>query len=427
MIFFLLSLLLYSFLFIHSSSQITSKSINLKIILPFDTDKSQILENNNPIIQNFNNTIYTTIAIGNPPQTIKFYLKSDTDELLIKSYDIKMSETKKRTYIKGNLVYMDSFYLSICPNNELFEFQNITFIKTDKDNINNIIGLGISKNDDNNFLISQLIDLNYAKDSSFMLKYFSEENGNLYISDLPNKEIFKNYNSKNYKKTNAVISRNDLSWDLIFSDIEYDGNKINKNREVNLDFNFGLFSCTEEYFSSIIKSFFNEYIKNDICQIMVFNDNFNNFNYIECVEEKFNYKKFPEIIFWHRELNYKFILEKEDLFLSANNKIYFKIILDYKNKDYWKFGKSFFIKYNIIFSNKLGTIGFYFDENKFNWGIIEWIIIVILFLFLAALCRILIKRYRINSMNKKLREFKGKELNEAIYYEQRDQNYINKI
>ena len=101
--------------------------------------------------------------------------------------------------------------------------------------------------------------------------------------------------------------------------------------------------------------------------------------------------------------------------------------MDYKNKDYWKFGKSFFIKYNIIFSNKLGTIGFYFDENKFNWGIIEWIIIVILFLFLAALCRILIKRYRINSMNKKLREFKGKELNEAIYYEQRDQNYINKI
>ena len=421
-----ISFLLYLSLFTYSSPKTTQELfINQKIILPFDTNKTPTLEINNPIIQNYNNSIYTTIPIGNPSQNITLYLQSDTDELIIKSYTPKISKTKREKYISGYLSYIDSFYLPICPNSMLIEFQNISFFKNDEDN-NNIIGLGIGKNNNNNFFINQLTDLKYAKDSSFMLKYFSEEKGNLYISGLPNKEVFRHYNSKNYKKTNVVVSRYDLSWDLVFSDIGYDEIKINKNRQVNLDFNFGLFSCTEEYFASILNSFFIEYLKNDICQIIFYNDTFNVFNYIECVEKKFNYKKFPEIFFWHRELNYKFALEKEDVFLKANNKIYFKIILDYRNKDKWKFGKSFFKKYNIIFSIKLGTIGFYFDDKKFNWRVLEWIIIVFLFLFLAALCRILIKRYRLNNINKELKKFRGKELNEAFYYEQEDQAYTKK-
>ena len=121
------------------------------------------------------------------------------------------------------------------------------------------------------------------------------------------------------------------------------------------------------------------------------------FNYIVC-EKSFNIKKFPEISFYHTELDYIFTLSYEDVFISFNNKIYFLCINETQSNERWRLGKPFFKKYNIIFDHNLKTIGIYGNINKtsVNWVLLEWIVVIILFIIFALLAYTLIRRYRLN-------------------------------
>jgi len=48
--------------------------------------------------------------------------------------------------------------------------------------------------------------------------------------------------------------------------------------------------------------------------------------------------------FYHKEFDFHFILNYKDLFYEKFKKIYFLIVFDYKENNYWKFGLPFLKK-----------------------------------------------------------------------------------
>lgn len=379
------------------------------------------------ILSNYNNDIYITAQIGTPRQNMeKIFLKTDSHEFMIANSTIEKSNYKKdysytsklivypkyyslKYTIKG-IVLKDHFYLTDNRNNEV-EFQNISFIYASR--INNkiytsVIGLKLSEEKVKKVksFPLELKDLNYIKDTTWMIKYTSEDEGNFLIGEVLNEKNFPKFNPEDYRKTNTILFGNYLSWDLLFTKIEFNDVKLNGPMQANLDFNFGLISCSDEYYSAIKNELFDKYINEGKCKEFYFNKENENqknmninskFNYIVC-EKSFNVKKFPEISFYHTELDYVFTLSYEDVFISCNDKIYFLCINEMTSNERWRLGKPFFKKYNIIFDHSLKTIGIYGNINKtsINWVLLEWIVVIILFIIFVLLAYTLIRRYRLN-------------------------------
>ena len=84
-------------------------------------------------------------------------------------------------------------------------------------------------------------------------------------------------------------------------------------------------------------------------------------------------KKFPTLYFYHREFNYTFELNYEDLFEEINNDIYFLVVKNIGNfnKDIWKLGKTFLNKYKFSFNQDSKMISFYPYRNNYNYKIDE--------------------------------------------------------
>ena len=84
-------------------------------------------------------------------------------------------------------------------------------------------------------------------------------------------------------------------------------------------------------------------------------------------------KKFPTLYFYHREFNYTFELNYEDLFEEINNNIYFLVVKNIGNFDIdiWKMGKTFLNKYQFSFNQDSKMISFYPHTNNYNYNIDE--------------------------------------------------------
>ena len=159
----------------------------------------------------------------------------------------------------------------------------------------------------------QLYDLKYVNDANWMIKYTNDEEGYFYVGDILNDNIFSSFNIEKYRKTNAVVYGSYLSWDLTFSQIKSDSIILNGPMQAFLDFNFGLISCSNEYYNHIKKEFFNKYINEGKCSEKFYNRNSNNnivklesnFSYIVC-DKSLKIKDFPDLIFLHSALDYIF-------------------------------------------------------------------------------------------------------------------------
>ena len=399
------------------------------IEIPFK--KAPSIINDNFVLANYYLDIFISIQIGSEKNKFeKMYLKSDTHEFMIsnssstitnKNYNPELSSTSKKiVYLKSyNLkytsracIFRDKIFLPNSGNKELNEFKNISFLYANNLNIekySGIIGLKLVEYEIKNVKVlpRQLYDLKYIKNSTWMIKYTNDEEGYFYIGDILNENIFSGYNIEKYRKTNAVVYGSYLSWDLTFSQIKSGSINLNGPMQAFLDFNFGLISCSNEYYNHIKKEFFNKYINEGKCNEKFYNKNSNNnivklesnFSYIVC-DKSLKIKDFPQLIFLHSALDYIFDLTYEDCFITINDKTYFLIINETEKNERWKFGKIFFKKYNIIFDHNAKTIGIY-DDNyiKSNLALIIfiWILVTLLILISFFLAFTLIKRYRLNN------------------------------
>ena len=187
---------------------------------------------------------------------------------------------------------------------------------------------------------------------------------------------------------------------------------------------------TEEYKDYISKNFFNEYVKNNVCQLKVLINN-SDYEYYQCFNYKvFNISQFPSLKFEIKELNFIFSLNYKDLFFIHDNIIYFGIIFDryfkLKYNKRWRLGSSLFKKYLFTFNQDTKMIGIYkkimrnmldnekqysdnkeekddqkkFQNNYNNYKIFFKIAFIICLLILIIFIFIFIKRY-VKNCNKK--------------------------
>ena len=435
-------LFLYLIFIIIENIKANSSTISLKFKKYISTKSDDIL------LSNYNNDIYITLYIGNPKQKMdKIFLKCDTYEFMIansnlnkNNYNDSISSTSKLIqyakyytlkYTSKGSIFNDNFFLiNNEDNNIISELKNISFIYANliKNDIYTAV-IGLELNEDGikkvNPFPYQLKDNKYIKDTTWMIKYDSEDEGNFLIGEVLGDENFKNFNIDEYRKTNAIIYGRYLSWDLLFTRIEFNNIKITGTMQANLDFNLGLISCSNEYYNSIKNELFNKYISEGVCKELFYDNenkkymNINSkFYYIVC-DKSFKIKKFPEILFYHTELDFIFKLTYEDVFIITKDKIYFLCINEIKENVRWRFGKPFFKKYNIIFDHNLKTIGIYGNINKakVNWVLIEWIIVIILFIAFILLGFTLIRRYRLNHYKSFEKKIKVDEMKDNFFEE----------
>jgi len=449
------SLLLFVYFII--INKVFDKSTNAEIFFK----KQPSINSNDFILSNYDVDIYISFQVGYKKETLeKIFLKSDTNEFMIlkagsslfnNKYDAEISpSSKKVVYLKTyNLkytlrasIFRDTFFLPNSENEELTEFNDLSFLYADSllnEKYPGIIGLKLVENDIRNVrpFPCQFTDLNHSNNATWMIKFNNDEEGIFYVGDILNKKVFPGFNSEVYRKTNAVVYNLYLSWDLTFSQIKSNKIILNGPMQAFLDFNFGLISCSKEYYDHIKNNFFLEYIKDGKCNEKFYNKNDNNnqiklnsnFSYIVC-DKSLKVKKFPELTFSHSALDYTFKLTYEDVFVTYNDKIYFLIINETEKNERWKFGRIFFKKYNIIFDHNSKTIGIYDDsysKSKILLIIFEWIIAILLILVAIFLAYTLFKRYRLNNYKSFIKREKADEMedNYGIFQNKKDDKIIN--
>ena len=370
------------------------------------------------------NDIFIILEIGTPPQEIPIFFDFESYPLYIsnlflngtynenKSSTFKYKGSKKETQFYGEIIsqgyeVMDKIKLYDVKekNIEINNFSYILPTKLSKNkNINfktSIIGLKIIESIylQKNGFIHQLKQNEMIDSYSWTIKYLNENEGEIIIGGYPH-EYDKNYDEKYLKNTKAEIRYSVICWDLLFDSIISNDIEI-ENRHVELDINFGLVRGVSFYQKIIEEKFFN--MKKN-CQ----KQNNTNYLYYTC-DRKEKISDFPILKLNHKELNYTFELNYNDLFILKDNIYYFLIIFDFNNKLVnWKMGKPFFKKYQLSFESDRKLIVFYNGKNKIN---ILWIIVICLILIIIILILLMIRKYL--QMPRKIR---ANELNEDFEY-----------
>ena len=393
-------------------------SLNI-ILIPFKILKKNSINNSSDpflLIRNeIENTLYTELYIGEPPEKITaiitFYstdlemhpilsknLFNNTSYKRNKSRTYKeiFLEQKNKTssikhYFKEQIkLYNDMNFKNLITINEL----NFSFFEFNKKEEENSFCFNIgfkllenieNQNEINTNLIVQLKQKKLISSYNFNFHYkninINNElyNGFIIIGEEPHHYLKNSYNELQLFKTKAMKRDNELSWDIyfnkiysVFNDKEYifdDG--IEYLNEAAMAPSSGVIVGTETYENYIKKNFFSDLIKEKKC-FRIYKDDL---VFYYCDKNKINkeIKNFPSIYFSNVEFNYIFELNYQDLFLEKNNILIFLVIFyDYPNPikffadEYvskWDFGTPFLNKYFLTFDYDNKYIGFYNNNS----------------------------------------------------------------
>ena len=379
----LIFLFLYIFKFVHAK----------KIIIPFKTSHNTEI---NFIESLLYDQIYATLEIGTMKQ--KVYLGLTTDESLFAIESAKINENnyncnKSISYKNNRGIYIDIdksqkyiygdilnetfyFYNNLDPKkDDIKQYNDIMFgyitklgrgytykdngyIDNNKNLISGKIGLQITidySNTCHTSILKSLKNLNLIDNLVWSINYTNNEEGNLILGENPF-QYNDNYTEEKRKKTACTTdSDRDFSWTLIFNDIKMGNQKLNLFRMADYSPQYGLIKGTSQYFE-LVKPYFENLEKCELKEIIFRTIKY---NYYVC-DININLNSFEPIIFIHTELEKKFILDKDDLFMDYNGKKYFLVLFQKESSSQkWSLGKPFVKKYQLVFDHESRNIFFY--------------------------------------------------------------------
>ena len=387
--FFILYIYIYTFQSIHTK----------KILIPFKTSHNTVI---NYIESLLYNQIYATLEIGTNKQVV--YLGISTDEKLFAiesayinefNYNCNKSSSYKNNnryldiytyqrYVKGDIIndtfyFYDSFNIkkdNIKAYNDIM-FVYITklgtyyfpeengYIDNNKTLISGKIGLQITLGyEDNNHIsiLKSLKNLNLIDHLVWTINYTNNEEGYLILGENPY-QYNDSYSKNHIKKTacTTTSSDRDFSWTFSFSDIIIGNNKLNKYRKADYTPQYGLIKGTSEYFE-LIKPYFEKLKKCELKEIIFKQIKY---WYYQC-DINVDINNFENITFIHNELEKKFILDKEDLFVNYNGKKYFLVLFQKEFEEQrWALGTPFVKKYLLTFDHESRNI-FYYEYGNYK-------------------------------------------------------------
>jgi len=387
-----------------------------------------------------NNTNYT---FENDIMQINYFSKLSVGTPLLEIESLITLESNS-LYITEGLVYnsnLSSSYLGLKPeesrfNNEKFEraifssesfslyninknkikIKNIQFMLVTKTPVYNIkfpmsIGLKTKDNQIKDYnLIYQLKKNNYIDSYSFTIKFENENKGKIIIGNLPHEYEGDKYYSGAFRYTNLVVDSKVHYWKFNVENAYCGFDIFEKNRDIELSMNYGVFVGTLTYRDIILKKFFDERIKNKICEKKMVNGT--NYNYFSC-NNNLDIIKFPILKFHSKVLNYTFEFDYNDLFKKINDGNYvFLIVFNIYFNSNWILGVPFLKKYQMIFDQDRAIIGFYIysKENKNNLNIPRIISLILLFIIIILIVLFL------KSLSQKRRKVRANEIDEFYDY-----------
>ena len=191
-------------------------------------------------------------------------------------------------------------------------------------------------------------------------------NENDYLNFFNTVEVTSAYQSTT-KTTNIGVKFDEIYYYSSKDNIIY----LNElNFEINIDHNFIV--CMKNYFDNIKKSYFDKYIENNMCQERYSPLLYREMQYmIVCnLNIKEDLKNFPSLYFNHRQLNFTFSFDYNELFIELNNRIYFLIIYRDAINTIWNFGSLLVKKYPFMFDQDKKTL-YFVKLKKYQNNLIE--------------------------------------------------------
>lgn len=248
-----------------------------------------------------------------------------------------------------------------------------------------------------NFVHQLYKNLNLSEICYFFNYSNSAEEGIFIVGNMPHIYLPKKYNIDDLL---PLYYSNPKEPKIYFDEMKIEGYNMENTDEqfqVLLTPDIEGIEFPEEYFEHIKKSFFEQYINQNICHIENYDGKHYEILYCDADnEEKFgknNIKNFPKIYFNNVDKEFLVFFDGNDLFYFNDNKYFFKILKN-TEKYYFTFGRLFFQKYIAIFNFDKKQIYFYKnniqgkdknDDNKSNLYlilmIISMILSIILFIF----------------------------------------------
>ena len=374
------------------------------IKIPFKNQRSiDFLSNDNSDMINdylLEGDIALDIKIGSEKQIIPMSLDLDKKYIYITSNSLNIGiydKDKSSSFNTNNEApFSDfSYFKKGLYCNETFLFDNdikgdnISFILTTEMSDQNeyrkgLIGLQIVSYKKEETLINQLKKKKLIDKYYHFMMFIKEDEGYFIIGEQPHEYDSLKYSSSDLRQVNTrEISS---SWELYIKNIKYGENEF-EPKSFSLNFNFGFISVGVNIKNEFYNDFFKKRIDEGLCEQNFYKDYF----IYSCVDDdkKVKFNELKTFHFYSYELEYDFIFDYNDLFISHNNKKYF--LITYKlNSLVAIFGKPFFKKYTIVLNPDNKQIGHYIkinskEEKNENNNIKIYIFIFIIFSLIAII------------------------------------------
>ena len=324
---------------------------------------------------------YSKFDIGIPSQKVKFYFETNVYESIISKddYEKERSTTyklidKNKNDNKTEKNYLSQEILIFHPKKKL---NNFTFLLKEKGteeekNISNIFGLNMNVNNKNESLsfLHQLKQVNFINKKMFSFLFDDYVIGNnngfdgqILMGCFPH-EINSLYDEKDLR---WISSKHDSttngSWHIDFDTVKYNNDTL-IDKKANLDLSLNVIIGPENFRKKLLSDFFKINMEKKNCKENVFYSlkDEEHYIYYSCNGQT-EFIEIPTLSFYNKELNYKFILDYDDLFLEKRNGYYFLIAFTKEFRSTWKIGFPFFKKYKFIFDQESKSVGFYCPDG----------------------------------------------------------------
>ena len=213
--------------------------------------------------------------------------------------------------------------------------------------------------------IQQLKNKKIIDNYNWYIRFNKDKTGEMVIGAAPHEIKPENYLESDLYMTHARLINDAFYWEIKFNAIYLNDNVSNKR--INLLPSNGLISIndnfiysTKDYFNNITAIYFEQFFKNNKCEIEAVEKDYERPFVIYCHKNFTNedMQKFPMLSLQSSDLNFVFNFDYNDLFLKTKGKYIFKVIFNGQN-NYWKLGKIFLEKYQFVFNYDSKMFGFY--------------------------------------------------------------------
>ena len=332
--------------------------------------------------QRIDNPFKTHIRLGDPPQCIPAFLRTNIYEFYLSNYNCPLYQFYYRTgskdfiYITPKEYFDDDSIQEFQISDSIFldeshspHFSEINTIKVNNYSLtvdNNMqgpqcfhIGSQLILNNDkiNTSLIDMLYKKNIIKSYLYEFKIINEDEIYLVFDLNLDEESKKNYKFIKSIEVMESIYYNNLKWGLKFYYININNYVDSYNKETNAEFdiNLGCFIGNSDF-----NEYFKNYLKNN--DLYVEPKLFEQEYYVYFFEKDmkgFEKMKDFTLVFYNGNLNFNFSFNYTDLFLEKRIGYYFLVAFEKKFRSTWKLGFPFFNKYKFIFEHNSKSIGFF--------------------------------------------------------------------